>query len=140
MTKYGRSPWIDRFPKSLVPDYPRQRGPLDVDAVIVGGGLTGCLTAYAFAASGVNVVLVEADRVGRGGAGHSAGWISDDPGVPFTDVAKALGRGLAEFRKATAGLTDELRSAQEMIEREAADTERAARQQAAASRWARRRG
>ena len=91
MTKYGRSPWIDGFPKSRVPDYPRQRGPLDVDAVIVGGGLTGCLTAYAFAASGVNVVLVEADRVGRGGAGHSAGWISDDPGVPFTDVAKALG-------------------------------------------------
>ena len=91
MTKYGRSPWIDRFPKSRVPDYPRQRGPLDVDAVIVGGGLTGCLTAYAFAGAGVNVILVEADRIGSGGAGHSAGWISDDPGVPFTAVAKALG-------------------------------------------------
>jgi TatA/E family protein of Tat protein translocase len=48
------------------------------------------------------------------------------------DVAKALGKGLAEFRKATAGLTDELRSAQDMIEREAGDAERAARQQAAA--------
>ncbi len=45
------------------------------------------------------------------------------------DVAKALGKGLAEFRKATAGLTDELRSAQEMIEREAADNERNAPQQ-----------
>jgi Tat protein translocase TatB subunit len=52
------------------------------------------------------------------------------------DVAKALGRGLAEFRKATAGLTEELRGAQEMIEREALDAERAARQQAAAARTA----
>jgi len=48
------------------------------------------------------------------------------------DVAKTLGKGLAEFRKATADLTDELRSAQTMIEREARDTERAVRQGAAA--------
>lgn len=48
------------------------------------------------------------------------------------DVAKALGKGLAEFRKATADLTDELRSAQTMIEREARDSERAARQRTAA--------
>ena len=53
MTKYGRSPWIDRFPKSRIPSYPRFRGPLDVDVAIVGGGLTGCATAYAFAAAGV---------------------------------------------------------------------------------------
>ena len=49
------------------------------------------------------------------------------------DVAKALGKGLAEFRKATAGLTEELRSAQEMIEREATDNERTSRQQRAAA-------
>ncbi|MGH7786806.1 MAG: Sec-independent protein translocase protein TatB [Candidatus Binatia bacterium] len=43
------------------------------------------------------------------------------------DVARTLGKGLAEFRKATADLTDELRSAQTMIEREARDVDRAAR-------------
>ena len=47
------------------------------------------------------------------------------------DVAKALGKGLAEFRKATSDLTDELRNAQTMIEREATNAERAARQPAA---------
>jgi Tat protein translocase TatB subunit len=47
------------------------------------------------------------------------------------DVAKALGKGLAEFRKATSDLTDELRNAQSMIEREATKAERAARQPAA---------
>ena len=35
------------------------------------------------------------------------------------EVAKALGKGLAEFRKATAGLTDELTNAQRMLEEEA---------------------
>jgi TatA/E family protein of Tat protein translocase len=47
------------------------------------------------------------------------------------DVAKALGKGLAEFRRATAGLTDELRSAQTLIEREAREAERAKREQVA---------
>jgi len=43
------------------------------------------------------------------------------------EVAKALGKGLAEFRKATAGITDELRNAQVMIEEEIRQAERAKR-------------
>lgn len=44
------------------------------------------------------------------------------------EVAKALGKGLAEFRRATSDLTDELRGAQTMIEKEAREADRAARQ------------
>ena len=51
-TRYGQSPWIDRFPKSRVPAHPRYRGATKTDVVVVGGGLTGCATAYAFAAAG----------------------------------------------------------------------------------------
>jgi sec-independent protein translocase protein TatA len=47
------------------------------------------------------------------------------------EVAKALGKGLAEFRRATSDLTEELRGAQTMIEREARETQRAAKQPAA---------
>lgn len=95
MTKYGRSPWIDEYPKSRVPSYPRLRGPHAVDAVIIGGGLTGCAAAYAFAAAGVKVVLLEEAQIGRGSTAASNGWISDDPGVPFSDVERALGRRAA---------------------------------------------
>jgi glycine/D-amino acid oxidase-like deaminating enzyme len=91
MTKYGRSPWVDGVPKARIPAYPRQRGFLESPVVIVGGGLTGCATAYAFAAAGVDVVLVEAGQLGHGSTGSSSGWINGDPGVPFGDVEKALG-------------------------------------------------
>ena len=91
MTHYGRSPWLDQFPASRVPAYPRQRGPLTTDVVVVGGGLTGCATAYALAASGARVALVEAARVGQGNTALSAGWISEDPGVPFGELEKAIG-------------------------------------------------
>ena len=91
MTRYGRSPWIDNFPKSRLPEYDRHRGPLSTDIIIVGGGLTGCATAYAFAAAGVKVVLVEADRIGRGSSGASFGWIGDAPGPSFQRVEQAIG-------------------------------------------------
>ena len=91
MTKYGRSPWIDNCPKSLVPQYPKQRGSLPTDVIVIGGGLAGCMTAYAFAAAGIRVVLLEENRIGQGSSGFSSGWISDDPGISFQEVEDALG-------------------------------------------------
>jgi glycine/D-amino acid oxidase-like deaminating enzyme len=91
MTRYGRSPWIDRFPRSRVPSFPRHRGTDPAPAVIVGGGLTGCATAYAFAAAGVKAVLLEADRIGRGNTAAASGWIAEEPGVPFDDLEKSIG-------------------------------------------------
>jgi glycine/D-amino acid oxidase-like deaminating enzyme len=91
MTTYGRSPWIQHFPKSRVPSYPRHRGSTAADVVIIGGGLTGCATAYAFAAAGVKVTLLEAAQVGRGSSGSASGWLNDDPGVGFADLEPAIG-------------------------------------------------
>ena len=90
-TRYGQSPWIDRFPKSRVPAHPRYRGTTKTDVVVVGGGLTGCATAYAFAAAGVKVVLLEAGQIGRGTTAHQSGWVSEEPGVRFADLEKAIG-------------------------------------------------
>ena len=90
-TRYGHSPWLDQFPKARVPDYPAYRGGSKRDVVVVGGGLTGCLTAYAFAAAGVNVTLLEADRIGRGVTAYGAGWISVEPDVEFASLEKTIG-------------------------------------------------
>ena len=90
-TRYGVSPWIDTFPTSRRPDHPRLRGEHTTDVVIVGGGLTGCATAYACAAAGMRPWLVEADRIGSGSAGRSAGLLLPDPGLSFKDIVKAHG-------------------------------------------------
>ncbi len=95
MTQYGRSPWTDRFPRSRVPSYPRLRGRHEIDVVVIGGGLTGCATAYAFAAAGIKVALIEAAQIGRGASALSTGWISDDPGASFAAAEQLIGRRAA---------------------------------------------
>jgi glycine/D-amino acid oxidase-like deaminating enzyme len=91
MTIYGRSPWIQSVPKSRVPAYPRHRGADTADVVIIGGGLTGCATAYAFAAAGVKVTLLEAAQIGQGNSGAASGWVNEEPGVGFADLERTIG-------------------------------------------------
>src|SRR3984893_17480600 len=91
MTKYGKSPWVELFPKSRVPTHPRHRGSIVTDIAIVGGGLTGCAAAYAFAAAGINVVLLEQGQIGRGSSRSSSGWISENPGERFRALGHELG-------------------------------------------------
>jgi glycine/D-amino acid oxidase-like deaminating enzyme len=65
--------------------------------VIVGGGLGGCTIAYAFAAAGIKVLLLEAGRIGRGASGSSVGRISEEPGAAFGEVERALGLRAARY-------------------------------------------
>ena len=83
--------WLDRYPKSRRPSYPRFRGDLDTEVVIVGGGLTGCVTAWSFAVAGVKTVLLEADSIGRGATTESAGLIREDFDASFRENAAAHG-------------------------------------------------
>jgi glycine/D-amino acid oxidase-like deaminating enzyme len=106
MTRYERSPWIAEFPKTRLPSYARHRGHEPSDVVIVGGGLTGCTAAYVFAAAGVKVTLLEADRIGRGNSAHSSGWIADDPGIAFAELERLVGlraarRAFQSWRRAS---------------------------------------
>lgn len=89
--RYGVSPWIHQFPDSRRREFPRAKGELDADVAIVGAGLTGCLTAYACAAIGIRAVVLEAERVGIGAAGRSAGLLLAEPGPSFRDVSQAHG-------------------------------------------------
>ncbi len=90
-TRYGISPWIDGFPASRVPDYPRLRDDHTFDVAIIGAGLTGSATAYACAAAGLKTIVLEAGRVGRGGSGRGAGLLLPEPGPAFRDIEQAHG-------------------------------------------------
>ena len=58
---------------------------------IVGGGLTGCACAVSFAAAGIKVVVLEADRVGSGATQGSAGLIREDFDSSFHQSSASLG-------------------------------------------------
>lgn len=88
--RHGRPLWLDqRAPKRK---YPKHRGTLDIDVVIVGGGITGAICAYLFSKAGVRVALVESKRVGRGSTIASTALLMQEPDRDFTDLAKRFGR------------------------------------------------
>jgi glycine/D-amino acid oxidase-like deaminating enzyme len=94
-TKYGVSPWIEQVPRKRRPDFPRFRGNSSYPAVIVGGGLAGAMTAYAFAAAGVKVALLEADRVGLLGGGRGPGVLQSEAAASYRDLETRHGRKVA---------------------------------------------
>jgi len=106
--------FLDTFPRSRRPDYPRQRGDVRTRVVIVGGGLTGCACAASFAAAGVDVVLLEADRIGAGATAGSGGLLRQDLDASFQETAALHGLRTARhvwqgFRRASLDFAAALR-------------------------------
>jgi glycine/D-amino acid oxidase-like deaminating enzyme len=90
-TRYGTSYWLDRFPTSRRPSYPRHRGDLETDVAIVGGGALGCATAYVFAAAGIDVALFESGRIAQHQAGRGSGIVLVEPEPLFYKLADQHG-------------------------------------------------
>lgn len=83
--------FLDAFPRSKRPDYPRAKGEIRTTVAIVGGGLTGCATAASFAAAGIRVVLLESERIGAAATAGSSGLIRQDYDASFQDAASLHG-------------------------------------------------
>ena len=92
--RYGQSIWLDQS-KSKRPAFPKLSRSYDIPIAIVGGGLTGCTTAYALAAAGHRVALFEADRLAGGATALAAGLLLAIPGVDYLPLEKTHGRKAA---------------------------------------------
>lgn len=95
MPGYGKSYWNERTPAARRRSYPAYRGQRDADVVIIGGGLTGCTAAAAFAQTGRSVVLLEAERLASGATGYGIGAIVPQPDAWFRSVEQSAGRRAA---------------------------------------------
>lgn len=96
-TRYGASPWLDQFPAKQRPAFPAFKSKETVEAplVIIGGGLAGVMTAYACAAAGVKVMLLEAERLGSGGTGRGSGVAAAEGAASFLELEAQSGRRVA---------------------------------------------
>lgn len=57
--------------------------------------MSGAMTAYACAAAGLKVIVLEAERVGLGGSGYATGMLSGEVGDSYREVEARHGKRLA---------------------------------------------
>ena len=91
MSRFGVSYWHDRLSRSRRPSYPRYRGQTETDVVVIGCGLAGAASAYAFASAGIKVIVLEAGRLGSGATLGSVGLIREDFDSSFQTATASLG-------------------------------------------------
>lgn len=89
-----RNLWCETAPESFGSD--PLEGDKVADLAIVGGGFTGCSAALHAAELGVDVRLIEADRVGHGGSGRNVGLVNAGLWMPPDDIVELLGREAGE--------------------------------------------
>jgi glycine/D-amino acid oxidase-like deaminating enzyme len=94
-TRYGISPWLDAVPVKKRREFPAFRGVITHPVVVVGGGMSGAMTAYACASAGYKVILLEADRIGLGGSGRATGLLSGEASESLREVEARHGKRAA---------------------------------------------
>lgn len=78
-------------------DYPALKDKIEVDVVIVGGGITGLTTAYILKHSGLTVAVIEKDTIGGGTTGRTTGKVTSQHNVVYKDLIDRLGKKTAQI-------------------------------------------
>src|SRR6478672_3201031 len=86
---------MDAVPLKKRREFPAFRGVINHPVVIVGGGMSGAMTAYACASAGLKVMLLEADRIGLGGSGRATGLFSGEASESYRELEARAGRRAA---------------------------------------------
>lgn len=88
------------YPFSLVKhglpyDYPRLTGSIETDVVIIGGGISGALSAYYLSKEGIECIVVDARTIGLGSTCASTSLLLYEIDVPLTKLGMIRGYGNA---------------------------------------------
>ena len=85
----------------VLPRYEALKKDAKADALVIGGGIVGILTARHLSDAGLDVVLLEADRLCHGQTGNTTAKITVQHGFCYRDIAKRYGKeGAAIFFEA----------------------------------------
>jgi glycine/D-amino acid oxidase-like deaminating enzyme len=92
-----------------LPAFPAVTRDLDVDVVVIGGGLTGITTAFLLKKAGVKVALIERQRCASADTGHTTAHLTYVTDTRLQDLVKTFGRdGAKAFWEAGAVAIDEI--------------------------------
>ena len=79
-----------------MPTFPKLNGDISTDVLIIGGGITGILTAYFLKQNGVDCMLVEKHRICSGTTGHTTAKITYQHGLIYHKIFKSEGLETAQ--------------------------------------------
>ncbi len=74
-----------------LPTFPKLKGDISTDVLIIGGGITGILTAYFLKQSGIDCILAEKRRICQGTTGHTTAKITYQHGLVYHKLLKSGG-------------------------------------------------
>ena len=75
----------------LMYDYPKAGSSLQAEVVILGGGISGALSAYYLSKAGIECVVVDARSIGLGSSCASTSLLQYEIDVPLIELQKKLG-------------------------------------------------
>ena len=90
--KAGNSYWMESVPPT---SYPTLQDDITVDACIVGGGITGLLTAFELSEAGRRVAILEAERLASVVTGHTTAKLTSQHGTRYARLTQELGADVA---------------------------------------------
>ena len=76
--------WIDSAP---IKRFPALRTNINVDALVIGAGITGITTAYVLKKAGLTVALIERERVASIDTGHTTAHLTFVTDVQLQELA-----------------------------------------------------
>lgn len=107
--------WLDPLP----PPRPALEGDLQVDVVVIGGGLCGCSAAWHLASAGISVALLESRQIAMSASGRNAGFILQGTAERYDRAIAVMGAEKA--RAVHAWSLENHRLMAELIEQEKLD-------------------
>lgn len=85
--------WIASTPET---SYPELLEDVDVDAAVIGGGMTGITTAVLLKKEGLRVAVIDADRIVQGTSGHTTAKITSQHSLIYNKIKKKMGQEMAK--------------------------------------------
>ena len=76
----NKSYWVESTNKT---NYPKISENVNSDVLIIGGGMSGIATAYMLSESGLNITIVDADRIGMGVTANTTAKITSQHGLIY---------------------------------------------------------
>ena len=82
---------MDYFWQTTLPDFSKLKQNLNVDVLVIGGGITGLLCAEYLQRAGLSGAVAEANKVAEGVSGRTTAKITSQHGVIYHKIERKYG-------------------------------------------------